>query len=144
MFLKLINKFSLFFFVSGYLKKKTVILITHQLQYLDSVDQIVLLENVRIYLFNVIKFKTCSFVFINLHYKFILTICHHLQGAVSAVGSNETLQKSGLDFTKLMSEKETKEVVEEKPVIRTLGSRQSSIQVCKFPHRNFYFLFSHA
>lgn len=80
--------------VQGYLKKKTVILITHQLQYLDSVDQIVLLEN----------------------------------GVVSACGSNETLQKSGLDFTKLMSEKENKEVVEEKPVIRTLGSRQSSIQ----------------
>ncbi|XP_014275641.1 probable multidrug resistance-associated protein lethal(2)03659 [Halyomorpha halys] len=80
--------------IQGYLKKKTVILITHQLQYLDSVDQIVLLEN----------------------------------GTVSAIGSNETLQKSGLDFTKLMSEKEHKEVVEETPIIRTLGSRQSSIQ----------------
>ncbi|XP_014275661.1 probable multidrug resistance-associated protein lethal(2)03659 [Halyomorpha halys] len=80
--------------IQGYLKNKTVILITHQLQYLDSVDQIVLLEN----------------------------------GTVSAIGSNETLQKSGLDFTKLMSEKDQKEVVEEKPIIRTVESRHTSIQ----------------
>lgn len=31
---------------SGYLKKKTVLLITHQLQYLEQVDQLVLIENV--------------------------------------------------------------------------------------------------
>lgn len=58
--------------IQGYLRDKTVILITHQLQYLDGADQILLLEN----------------------------------GAVSALGDYETLKRSGLDFTKLMSKEE--------------------------------------
>lgn len=31
-----------------YLKQKTCILVTHQIQYLANVDQIILMENVRI------------------------------------------------------------------------------------------------
>lgn len=34
--------------ILGYLKEKTCILITHQLQYLSNVDYIILMENVRI------------------------------------------------------------------------------------------------
>lgn len=35
-----------FFIVSDFLKEKTCILVTHQLQYLTDVDQILLMENV--------------------------------------------------------------------------------------------------
>lgn len=35
--------------ISGFLKNKTVILVTHQLQYLQSVDHIVILNNVSLY-----------------------------------------------------------------------------------------------
>ena len=45
------------------------------------------------------------------------------------MGSKHTLQSSGLDFAKLMSKEEKHNVVEESPIVRTLGSRQSSIQV---------------
>lgn len=37
-----------FFYFSGYLREKTCILITHQLQYLTKVDQIILMENVSV------------------------------------------------------------------------------------------------
>lgn len=39
--------FELFFV--GFLKEKTCVLITHQLQYLNSVDQIILMQNVSYY-----------------------------------------------------------------------------------------------
>jgi ABC-type transport system involved in cytochrome bd biosynthesis fused ATPase/permease subunit len=45
-FILLINEIEIFFFVSGYLKDKTVLLVTHQLQYLSNVDKIIILENV--------------------------------------------------------------------------------------------------
>lgn len=41
---RLINIFNYFI---GFLKEKTCILITHQLQYLTSVEKIVLIENVK-------------------------------------------------------------------------------------------------
>ncbi|KAK4880384.1 hypothetical protein RN001_008530 [Aquatica leii] len=54
--------------ITGYLKGKTVILVTHQLQYLKDVNHIIILEN----------------------------------GMVKAQGNFEELQKSGLDFAKLL------------------------------------------
>lgn len=44
MFLKFVQTY--YFYVIGFLKEKTCILITHQVQYLTDVDQIVLMENV--------------------------------------------------------------------------------------------------
>lgn len=38
--------------VCGYLKNKTVVLVTHQLQYLQNVDNIVILNNVSIIMFS--------------------------------------------------------------------------------------------
>lgn len=43
-----IDLYLLLFLFKEYLKEKTCILITHQVQYLTSVDQIVLMENVSI------------------------------------------------------------------------------------------------
>ncbi|XP_026808487.1 probable multidrug resistance-associated protein lethal(2)03659 isoform X2 [Rhopalosiphum maidis] len=54
--------------IKEYLKEKTCILITHQIQYLTSVDQIVLMENAK----------------------------------VTVEGSYQELQRSGLDFIKLL------------------------------------------
>ncbi|XP_073971778.1 probable multidrug resistance-associated protein lethal(2)03659 [Rhodnius prolixus] len=80
--------------IQGYLRNKTVMLITHQLQYLENVDQIILLEN----------------------------------GSLKAKGTYYELQKSGLDFTKLLTIKEEEsEEVKEIPRGRRLGSRQSSM-----------------
>ncbi|KAF5287552.1 hypothetical protein FQA39_LY15881 [Lamprigera yunnana] len=54
--------------ITGYLQGKTVILVTHQLQYLKDVDHIIILES----------------------------------GSIKAEGTFEDLQKSGLDFAKLL------------------------------------------
>lgn len=37
------------YYFSGFLKEKTCILITHQIQYLAKVDQIVYIDNVKIF-----------------------------------------------------------------------------------------------
>ena len=58
--------------IKTFLKNKMVILVTHQLQYLPSVDQILLLED----------------------------------GKVQAVGTYDYLKETGLDFAKLLPEKE--------------------------------------
>ncbi|KAF5283716.1 hypothetical protein FQR65_LT13751 [Abscondita terminalis] len=80
--------------IMGYLKGKTVVLVTHQLQYLKDVNHIIILEN----------------------------------GIVKAQGNYEELQKSGLDFAKLL--KNEFEQMEEKqvtsPITRKL-SRENSI-----------------
>lgn len=55
-----------YFYFKGYLKDKTCILITHQIQYLTSVDQIVLMDNVMHIIF--------YFLFIILSYTNIILI----------------------------------------------------------------------
>jgi len=42
-----------------YLKEKTCILVTHQIQYLTNVDQIVLMENVSIIISNYVIICNC-------------------------------------------------------------------------------------
>ncbi|KAF6206425.1 hypothetical protein GE061_017658 [Apolygus lucorum] len=81
--------------IQGYLKDKTVVLITHQVQYLEYVDQIVLLED----------------------------------GEVTAKGTYQELQKSGLDFTKLLTasgEEPHEEPME--PVVQYTRTRLDSLQ----------------
>ncbi|XP_031342831.1 probable multidrug resistance-associated protein lethal(2)03659 isoform X2 [Photinus pyralis] len=75
--------------IMRYLKGKTVILVTHQLQFLKDVDDIIILEN----------------------------------GSIKAQGTFDELQKSGLDFAKML--KNELEVREEKEPRRM--SRDSSV-----------------
>lgn len=84
--------------IKKYLREKIVILVTHQLQYLQSADQIVIMDH----------------------------------GKISAVGSYESLSKSGLDFAKLLASSE-KEENEENTLSRsnskTIYRRQSETSV---------------
>lgn len=75
--------------IMRYLKDKTVILVTHQLQFLKDVDHIIILES----------------------------------GSIKAQGTFDELQKSGLDFAKML--KNESEVREEKELRRM--SRDSSV-----------------
>ncbi|XP_025200376.1 probable multidrug resistance-associated protein lethal(2)03659, partial [Melanaphis sacchari] len=81
--------------IKDYLKEKTCILITHQIQYLSSVDQIVLMEN----------------------------------SNISAEGSYQELQSSGLDFTKLLksSEETTDSEIDIKNVTNNSLEQHSSL-----------------
>lgn len=76
--------------IKDFLRDKIVIFVTHQLQYLPTVDQILLLEN----------------------------------GQVQAVGTYESLRDTGLDFAKLMPEKEQE--VEKSEVRKKSFSRSIS------------------
>lgn len=58
------------YYFSGFLKEKTCILITHQLQYLTKVDQIVLLENVGIFINNINLLSSKLY-----NYTLIINIC---------------------------------------------------------------------
>lgn len=54
---KLTQLFQFDVYFSGYLKEKTCILVTHQLQYLTKVDQIILMEDVSSYIYITVLFN---------------------------------------------------------------------------------------
>lgn len=81
--------------ITGFLKDKTVVLVTHQLQYLKNVDQLILLNNVSCEFFWKAEPSTPKTMV-------IFGCC--FQGAVEAEGNFVQLQKSGLDFARLLQE----------------------------------------
>lgn len=81
--------------INGFLKEKTCILITHQLQYLKDVDQIIIMED----------------------------------GVIKAKGNYKELQKSGLDFAKMLQTQEDgegKEHTEIASVIKDTSAKETA------------------
>ncbi|KAL0281168.1 UNVERIFIED_CONTAM: hypothetical protein PYX00_002233 [Menopon gallinae] len=81
--------------ITGFLRDKTVVLVTHQLQYLKNVDNIVILKN----------------------------------GAVEVEGTFDELQKSGLDFAKLLQEPSATDadIISRRESTPSLHTRRSSV-----------------
>lgn len=78
----------IFHYFIGFLKEKTCILITHQLQYLTDVEKIVLMENVK--------------VDYNYYYWDIINSIIFFQANIKSESTYEELQTSNLDFAKLL------------------------------------------
>jgi len=87
-----------------YLKEKTCILITHQVQYLSDVDQIVLMDNVSIIfdlwinrlIYNIKLYQPQNYVFY-----------FYLQGKIVTEGSYNNLKASSFEFANLLGSSES-------------------------------------
>jgi ATP-binding cassette subfamily C (CFTR/MRP) protein 4 len=80
--------------INGYLRDKIRVLVTHQLQYLKDVDQILILKAVNIFLKPFLKIE-------------LLTVCVSIiQGRIEAMGSYKEISNSGLDIAKTIDDEE--------------------------------------
>jgi ATP-binding cassette subfamily C (CFTR/MRP) protein 4 len=81
--------------INGFLRDKIRVLVTHQLQYLKDVDQILILKAVRIRIKSLVLLSGCHFVCI-----------FQIQGRVEAMGSYKEISNSGLDIAKTIEDEE--------------------------------------
>lgn len=122
--------------INGYLKQKTVVLVTHQVQYLKDADIILVLDNVSINLersddlvFTLLWFfgeKGAKSVFL------VSSLTNQgnifpSQGKVASQGSFQELQKSNATFANLLEEGDNEEEGEKSPEKITLERVVSAI-----------------